>query len=1270
MGQISKYLAQIRRAKRKGSYFMRLLMSALEWVIANWHYIVGGLVLLIVAYFLYRWWKKRKARAAAGGAEARPRFSPASLVKVWRSFLDGIPAEFRNSILGYNPFIVIGDGGAGKTSIVDHYTDWQGQARQFYPSYTADPQLQIYLGSNLWVQELPPSLLHDTSSEARSALKFLWAPLFRYRPPHVVVTLDISTLANENPDTLRQVAQMARGKINILSRIVDESVRVTVALTHMDRIKGFDAFSKFLNANNIPLELPVASDNASVKKCLENYEEWLGLALTTLSTDEYLQILGFMRHIPDKLEIVDTFMRILRNPDPMSYEPNILRVCLCSQTPGDPPLSSPFALPEAISGLQRDPNRKHRYAAAVVAALGALYIFSGFAYEQQLIGTATESIDTLVKVDVSDYGEVNIPQYDAWSLEFSKTLRKTKPHGLASLLPGFLPDHESFVEGEVQRHYQEICRQRFLLPKLSAYYEYLNDPKNAGDIKAFLSNRRQFWELLGVIFGPCSQELSIIVHSNSKSLSESLQLPRRLIEDYVSVYPDGYEEPFALPVDIRSIKAVPAPVLDPFDLREFLSDISELVKGATIGRTQHKELQNKAKKILEDVGTFEREGLASRMHGQLVNLGVMPAPEGKATKELPLFKGKDRLKAFLQYITDVELLQPKLDKDLDLNQFCRRLEQMNVTLASMPDEECRFRVKEEPFIFRTLDWYKLINRTVVTQMLRDFKKNNDFGDGLLLFRTNHGYPNIVQNETNDGHLFFSGKGNVDGRFTAKAFTKIHPLLQELPTLLASLPVEQAEKDTFQLFIVKEMDAYAERYAKEFTKYYLTFNVRVSSLPELRYVVEQVGRPTSHFQTFLKTVKENTVFDLDRENPFLAPVRKHLARFDFLGKLLFERKGFYPELEKYLAIITQLGVDLKVAEPAAGAEEGGEEGAKEGEEKKEEGKKEEGEAPAEEKAAEGEGEGEGEEEEEAIPRLQDNLSPAGKYCYDILVRPELSYLGAVERFLDDAHIKAPFRNLFIGPVAEAYRIGRADLRETINAAWTDLYREYYLPIAHTFPFDLKAKEAATPKQIEIAFHKRGKVAKIFENMIAPVCSRKAGKWIMRPSSLGALRPPKGMLEMMNAGERFGKKLWDDKGQPKALKHTIRTFPLPPVVQTRPSVVLAYLRSGESSVFAFNQRPRWKDIAISWWQSASSAAGVRIENPRKRRRSYSAEEVAHSDWAFYRLLHEAEVVGPFSYAWTFKNQQTGYRRYTIQFKVEGDPFALFRTIPFKRKPNVGD
>ena len=120
------------------------------------------LAIILISVLLFFWRRKRKARKTAVAeapktlaAEAeelepeRPAIPKSSLVVVWKSFLKGIPGKFRRSIMLYQPFVVLGDSGSGKSLLINNYTDWQGQARQFYPSHTQDPILQVYLGSRI-----------------------------------------------------------------------------------------------------------------------------------------------------------------------------------------------------------------------------------------------------------------------------------------------------------------------------------------------------------------------------------------------------------------------------------------------------------------------------------------------------------------------------------------------------------------------------------------------------------------------------------------------------------------------------------------------------------------------------------------------------------------------------------------------------------------------------------------------------------------------------------------------------------------------------------------------------------------------------------------------------------------------------------------------------------------------------------------------------------------------------------------------------------------
>src|SRR5205085_1132256 len=124
-------------------------------------------------------------------------------------------------ILFFQPFVVLGESASGKSLLISKYTDWKGQAAQFYPSYSVDPQLQIYVGSKAVIQEVPSTLLADTSTVARTALLRLWRPLFRKREPIAVLTFSAAALRQATPESLRTQAQTLRGKLNVLSRIAN-----------------------------------------------------------------------------------------------------------------------------------------------------------------------------------------------------------------------------------------------------------------------------------------------------------------------------------------------------------------------------------------------------------------------------------------------------------------------------------------------------------------------------------------------------------------------------------------------------------------------------------------------------------------------------------------------------------------------------------------------------------------------------------------------------------------------------------------------------------------------------------------------------------------------------------------------------------------------------------------------------------------------------------------------------------------------------------------
>ena len=153
---------------------------------------------------------------------------------------------------------------------------------------------------------------------------------------------------------------------------------------------GFLEFSQFLIENNIPFKIEFSSkdDLIDISGCLDPYEEYLTRALTSLPADSYLRAITFMRQAPKLLQYLSVFVKFLKNPDPLSLEPEVSSLYLTSQTNVDekPPLLNPFAPSITAREIREfDPLFKHRVAAAAIGIAGLAYLSTAYLYERNLI---------------------------------------------------------------------------------------------------------------------------------------------------------------------------------------------------------------------------------------------------------------------------------------------------------------------------------------------------------------------------------------------------------------------------------------------------------------------------------------------------------------------------------------------------------------------------------------------------------------------------------------------------------------------------------------------------------------------------------------------------------------------------------------------------------------------------------------------------------------------------------------------------------------------
>ncbi|MEW5804184.1 MAG: hypothetical protein AB1847_18975 [bacterium] len=1195
-----------------------------------WLYWVAGQALLLIGLAVFFIMRRRSKRAAAQGQETKQNvLTKSCLVRIWKEFLHDLPAKFRRSIVLYQPFVVLGESGAGKSLLIDNFTDWQGYANKFYPSHTAHPLLQIYLGSKLIVQEISASLLTDNSKQARVALLKLWKPLFKEKEPIVVIVLDGKALQAGTLEPLKKLAQMIRGKINLITLIRQEPVKVCICLTHMDQIEGFTEFSGFLRHNNIPLRLEFASkkDVQNGETCLEAYENYLSLALTTLSAPAYMKIISFFRSAPDLFASVSAFTKILQSSDPLLPEPEIIRLSLASwKGEGErSDASNPFALPASMTAIKYDPLLKHKQAAAAVFMIGLIYLGSGYLYERHLLVQNERILDT-VEAHQPTLGGRHDEKIHQLLLDYNE-----KVHPLQAVFPDFF----ARVKEESRQRLLENIRELYLLPDLKQ--------------GAFDEPERSLY-LLGLIYASRSDDLGRFVLEHTSQWKERFNFPEQFIKDYIKYNNGPREMAFSSPL------IIPPPSLNLHRWTMFFHKAVNASKKSFLTRSELQSLQNEGALIMGEIGEYEQYDFNIKMCELLKEYVPSISLTLEALKEADLKDRKQKsLQEFLAFFQDLDIDYPEV-RGLTIHQFLENIKTMNALKRNKSEiwsqelnagsqepgngsqeegvrneeKKFQFTFDDEEFTFSAKKWNELIHCSRMTLFMQDFmNKNMMHTGGRLFFQGESTFPDLLMNPGNDGHLFFTGKGRVEGIYTRAAFDDaIRPVLAELPDLLGKLPAAKEVKMLFSDFISREVKAYAEEYIFAYRTYYQQFEISSSSLRGLQLVLNQIQQPLSPFQDFLLTIKENTSLNLEDSidsgaGRYLQTFALKLHTFDFIQNVMLERKGIFPELEKYKAILAQMQEDLKGDKPFVAKN-----------------------------------------EMDDSNELKRQLSPLGRISLAIFRGEEDSYLNMVEMWLKNVEVGPEWQDIFRAPVRDAYRLGLNEVQAMVDKVSKELWTSDVQPVLRKFPFNREAANEVTLAEMENLVHPKGKFWKTFQKYLAPVCLKTGNTWIQRAANssqdIGTVQLPQNMLNTVNEILRIGRTLWDENGIPKPLKFSIKPFLLPSSETAGPVAVLSYLRSGKSSVFGFNQQPAWHEFEFEWWKEQSAIVGVEYTTSINSRKKYRAITAPESCWSLYQLLRMADTAGENLFMWRIKGATFGYSAnlFTVKFAMKTDPWSLFQ------------
>jgi hypothetical protein len=1225
-----------------------------------WPYLIAILALIPVILVIIYLIRKRRAKGdkkkttpPEGEKEKKEEGIPVSgLAKVWKGFLKEIPWELRRSIMVYEHFVVFGEAGAGKSALIDNYTDWQGHARQFYPSYTTNPLLQIYLGSKVLVQELSSSLLNDTSENARRALLKLWKPLFRRKAPTVVVIVSGAALQTEEPEYLeylKQKAQIIRGKINLLSRICRKPIKVRIALTYMDQFEGFYEFSQFLSQSNIPLKFSFSStgDLSDLTGCLEPYEEHLTRALTTLPADKYLKMMTFMRHAPRLFQYLSMFVKFFQSPDPLSLGPEVTELYLTSQMDVKTPVLNPFAPSITAKELKEfDPLFKHRVAAAAVCVAGIVLLSAAYIYERNLI---VERYRLLSILEASPPARYDQRMHALLPATFEQK------HAMMKMLPDFFPH----ANKEITRRCIDNIRKFYLYPALDRFSMHAVTPEGeaAGHGKKIniIDERGQKFDdgqdkmlyLLALFYATRDNELGSLVQDNLTRWSQVLNMSEIMIGDYVQN--NESSRPVFLDVKKFSYRETKRVSDDPRAWMAHFGDISRLCQQPVLTAAEFDKVQKNNGRFLEVIQRIEFYDLAARISDLLKKespLGI--SLELIATQDAPI--KQESVKNFLKFVKNSSMNYPEVTNELKLPGMYEHLKNMinDKGLESEKDLQFQILFGKEEFKISAQQWTDLMNRSRITLFLRDFISRNKRQDGLLFFTGDKEFEDLIMNVSNDGRFLFTGHARVDGRFTKEALEKrVKPVLTDLPALIENLPIPQKDKSYFSNFLFKETEIYGRRYAQYYRKYYMEFDVKAGSPGALRYVLSQMVLPSSPFMEVLLTMRDNTQID-SGTNVYLRSLSLKLAEFEFLRRLMGEQKGTFPELEKYKALLDQMQMDMQDQAFAA---------------KKD--------------------------KDESCAVLKSRLTPLGRISFSIFRGEQDSYVNLVKLWLNSVGIPAPWQDVFLAPVWQAYFLGMADVETGIGKLWTELRQNDILPLYNKFPFDISSRDDVTIETLRNATHPHGHFWQTFQKMLAPFCSEEGGQWRRRGGPYDYPRLPATMISTVNGMARLSATLWDKEGKERPFEFMIKTNPLPQARSYEPVAVLSYLQVGETSVFGFNQQPSWKKMKFSWHNPSKASVGAEFAVQKRSSRIKSAIEIPSSYWSFYHLLLKTEeyavvskfydaTKGPKS-AWSFYGPGEGRsakatriltwvidtpatevesRPIDIKFAIQNDPWALFK------------
>jgi type VI protein secretion system component VasK len=265
----------------------------------------------------------------------------------------------------------------------------------------------------------------------------------------------------------------------------------------------------------------------------------------------------------------------------------------------------------------------------------------------------------------------------------------------------------------------------------------------------------------------------------------------------------------------------------------------------------------------------------------------------------------------------------------------------------------------------------------------------------------------------------------------------------------------------------------------------------------------------------------------------------------------------------------------------------------------------------------------------------------------------SPLREVEDWLTKSNVlDDKLRQPFLLPVRAAYEQALRAVEQAAATAYAAEMLPRVTPIFAQFPFDPSSRVDAVPAEVQSVLGPKGSFLTTFNDVFGPVTVRDArGNW--QPRKVAGYRSLSLSREALDLGRwaaGLSTFLWSETGAPRAVPLSVRPVPLARIESgAADAPTLAVLRSGSTTVAAFNQATTWKTLPVEWWTASPAALGLEFTTVDGASRRALSAEAPGAAWRFFHLLRRGSLTQGVV-RWSLDNAP----EHDVAFELRADPW----------------